>query len=165
MPHVVTALFEHRVPPHRHLATATSPQQKHHEQTEATAEPDKLDNDFQQAARLLAPPLELVAHAPGRLALEVGHRHDLDDEAGPAGKVLRALAGARRGVVLLPREARGGPAVVDRVDDVAAEARVQVAGDGLVQAGLGGDVLCCGLAVMPGRMGWRGRTWSWTMAR
>ena len=62
------------------------------------------------------------------LALEILHCHDFDHEAGPPGKVLRALALARFRVVLLPCEARLLPALVDRVDHVAAQARVQVPG-------------------------------------
>lgn len=50
------------------------------------------------------------------------HGHELDDQARPAREVLRALALARLGVVLLPREARLLPAVVDRVDKVLAKA-------------------------------------------
>ena len=67
------------------------------------------DGEEASAAARLEPlqspplPLELIALARGALgrrcrvvvaAREVRHRHDLDDEAGPAGKVLRALAGA-----------------------------------------------------------------------
>ncbi|KAG7125085.1 hypothetical protein HYQ46_010577 [Verticillium longisporum] len=82
---------------------------------------------------------ELVL-GPAALA-EVLHGHNLDDEARPAGKVLRALALARLGVVLLPGEAGRLPALEDGVDEVRAEARVDVPGALLEGALLGGDVL------------------------
>lgn len=81
-----------------------------------------------------------AAAAAARLA-GLLHGHELDDEAGPAGEVLRPLALARLGVVLLPGEARVLPALVDRVDEVLAQAGEEVGGLGLVGAVLGGDVL------------------------
>lgn len=75
---------------------------------------------------------------------QVLHGHDLDDKTGPARKVLGALAGARLGVVLLPREARLGPGLVDGLDEVLAQARVQVSGLGLVRAFLFGGILFFG---------------------
>lgn len=86
------------------------------------------------------PPLsELVLHPP-RIT-DLRHGHDLDHETGPPREVLRALALPRLGVVLLPREARVLPAAEDGVDDVLAQARVQVRRRFLVRARLGGDFL------------------------
>lgn len=75
-------------------------------------------------------PSQLVTHVAG--APEVLHGHDLDHQAGPAGEVLRALALARLGVVLLPGEPRVDPALVDGLDEVLAQAAVEVRGPGLV---------------------------------
>lgn len=44
------------------------------------------------------------------------HRHNLHHQARPAGEMLRALTSPRLGVVLLPREARLLPALVDRIN-------------------------------------------------
>lgn len=79
--------------------------------------------------------------------LAVGERHNLDDQAGPAGEVLGALALARFRVVLLPREARLLPALVDGLDQVLAELSVQLCGALRVRAGgLGGVLEECGSA-------------------
>lgn len=79
---------------------------------------------------------------PGVCGLaEFLHGHDLDDEAGPAGKVLRALALARLRVVLLPGESRLFPAAVDCVDQVAPEAVEEVRGLGSEGAVLRGHIL------------------------
>ncbi len=72
---------------------------------------------------------------------QIRHSHDLDHQARPAGEVLRPLALARLGVVLFPREARLFPALVYRVDDILAQARVQVGGPLLVGPVLGCHVL------------------------
>lgn len=80
-------------------------------------------------------------------AAEVLHGHDLDHQAGPASEVLRALARARLGVVLLPCEARLLPALVDGVDEVLAQAGVEVLGLGLVWTASGCNVLEKYLAV------------------
>ena len=74
-------------------------------------------------------------------ATEILHRHDLDNQTGPARKVLCALACATLGVVLLPGEPRLLPALVDGVDEVLAQARVEVLGLGLVWAVLACNVL------------------------
>lgn len=74
-------------------------------------------------------------------AAQIRHGHDLDDQTRPPRKVLRALTSARLGVVLLPGKTRFLPGLVDGVDEVLAQARVQVLGFGLVGARLGSDVL------------------------
>jgi hypothetical protein len=77
--------------------------------------------------------------------LQIRHPHDLDDEAGPAREVLRALALACLGIVLFPGEAGFFPAVVDGVYDVFAQLGVEFCGAGFVLARGLGDVLmlCC----------------------
>lgn len=85
---------------------------------------------------LVLPPSQLIAHVAG--PPEVLHGHDLDHQAGPAREVLRALALARLGVVLLPGEAGIDPALVDGLDEVLPQAAVEVRGPGLV-----GAVLLC----------------------
>lgn len=65
-------------------------------------------------------------------AAQVRHSHDLDDQTRPAREVLRALALARLRVVLLPGEARLLPTLEDGVDEILAQARVEVSGLGLV---------------------------------
>lgn len=70
-------------------------------------------------------------------AAQVLHGHDLDNQTGPARKMLRALAGAGLRVVLLPCKPGFQPGLVDGVDEVLAQARVQVLGLGLV-----GSFLC-----------------------
>lgn len=72
---------------------------------------------------------------------QVLHGHDFDDQTRPACKVLGALAGTGLGVVLLPCEARLGPGLVDGLDEVLAQARVQVPGFGLVRTFLLGGIL------------------------
>ncbi len=76
------------------------------------------------------------------LALQVLHGHNLDHQTRPAGKMLRALPRARLRIVLLPRVARLLPAVVHGVDQVLAQANVQVARLLAVRAALRGKVLC-----------------------
>jgi hypothetical protein len=66
--------------------------------------------------------------------LETRHRHDLDRQARPARKVLRALAGPRLRVVLLPREPRLFPRLGHRPDEVRAQIRVQLLRARLVRA-------------------------------
>lgn len=53
--------------------------------------------------------------------LDLRHGHNLDDQAGPAGKVLSALTGAGLGIILLPGEAGLLPAFVDGLDEVLPE--------------------------------------------
>lgn len=90
----------------------------------------------------LSPSSQLVLGvATGTAAAQILHCHDLDDKARPAREVLRALALARLRVVLLPREARLLPALVDGFDEVPAQAAVQIPCLGLVGAGLRGDIL------------------------
>ena len=52
------------------------------------------------------------------LSTWVPHGHDLNDQAGPAGKVLCTLSGTRLRVVLLPRKARVFPALVHGVNKI-----------------------------------------------
>ena len=75
------------------------------------------------------------------VAAEVFHCHDLDHEARPARKVLRALARACLGVVLFPCEASLFPALVDRVHEVLAQGCVHALRLLLVRAALLGDGL------------------------
>ena len=49
---------------------------------------------------------------------QVWHGHDLDHQARPARKVLRPLTRTRLGIILLPREARFLPLLVDIVDEI-----------------------------------------------
>lgn len=53
--------------------------------------------------------------------LDLGHSHNLDDQAGPASEVLSTLTSASLGVVLLPSEAGLLPALVDGLDEVLPE--------------------------------------------
>ncbi len=85
--------------------------------------------------------LQLIMAAGAAAAAQVRHGHELDHQAGPAGKVLRPLALARFGVVLLPCEAGLLPAVVDGVHDVLAQAGVQISRLRLVGPILGGEFL------------------------
>jgi hypothetical protein len=71
----------------------------------------------------------------------IRHSHDLDHQTGPPREVLRPLPLAGLGVILLPREARLLPVVVDRVDDVLAQTGVQVLSRLLVGTGFGCDFL------------------------
>ena len=81
--------------------------------------------------------LHLLLHpVPAR---QIRHRHDADDQAGPAREVLRALPVAADGVVLLPRVARLQPGVEDGVDDVAAQVGVDGFAAVLVGAGRFGE--------------------------
>lgn len=73
--------------------------------------------------------------------LQVIHGHNLDHQTRPARKVLVALSRARLRVVLLPREARFLPALEDGVDEVLAQANVQLAGLFAVRTALRGKVL------------------------
>lgn len=72
---------------------------------------------------------------------QIIHGHNLHHQARPAREVLRPLAPAGLRVVLLPREARLLPALVDRVDEVGAELRVELPRAGLVGALVRRDVL------------------------
>lgn len=69
---------------------------------------------------------------------KIRHAHDGHDETGPAGEMLGALAPARFGVVLLPREAGELPFVEHGAHEVGAERGVQFRGPFTVRGGGGG---------------------------
>ena len=75
------------------------------------------------------------------LALQIRHPHNLDDQARPAGEMLRALSLARLRVILLPGETRLFPALIHGVYDVLAELGVEGCSAGFVGAGGLRDVL------------------------
>lgn len=75
------------------------------------------------------------------LATEIRHGHDLDDQARPAGKVLRSLTSSGLWVVLLPRKAGLLERAVDCVDEVPTEGAVHRGCSFLLWSGLLGDVL------------------------
>ena len=80
------------------------------------------------------------------LGFEVGKRYDLGDEGGPAREMLRALARAGLGVVLLPSEAGGTSGFAHRRDERAPErgvhsARFLLVGTGRLSQILRGDEL------------------------
>ena len=77
---------------------------------------------------------------PSRIA-QIRHRHDLDYQARPAGKMLCPLSSACFRVVLLPCEACSFPFVEDVFYKVFAQGGVDFRGLGFVLAGLGCDVL------------------------
>ena len=87
------------------------------------------------------PHSQLILASPLAVLAEVVHGHDLDDEAGPAREVLRALSAARLRVVLLPREPGLRPALVHRLHQVPAQPRIQATGLRLVGALLQRQVL------------------------
>lgn len=72
------------------------------------------------------------------LFLEIRHAHNLHHQAGPTGEMLRALALARFGVVLLPCKARELPIVEDGPHEIGTERGVQFGGTVLVRGGGGG---------------------------
>lgn len=97
---------------------------------------------------------KLGAHGLSQLVLhmtagttEVLHRHDLHNQTRPARKVLRALALARLRIILLPREARLLPALVDGADEILTQAAVEILGLGLIWTRLCGDILFVMLAL------------------
>ena len=61
---------------------------------------------------------------PDRLATQVWHSHNLDNQTSPTSKVLCPLALARLRIVLLPRETCLLPTLVNSVDEVLAEVGV-----------------------------------------
>jgi len=65
---------------------------------------------------------------PGVLLRQVRHAHDFDDQTRPSGKMLCPLTSAGVGVVLLPSESCFLPALVDGVDQVLSQLRVDLAG-------------------------------------
>lgn len=69
------------------------------------------------------------------------HRHNLHHQARPAGEMLGALASARLRIVLLPREARLLPAVVDRINQIRAQLVIQTPGLALERTLLGANFL------------------------
>jgi len=56
---------------------------------------------------------------------KIRHRHNLNNQAGPACEMLRALAGASLRVVLLPCETSLFPALEHGLDEVLAQFRIQ----------------------------------------
>lgn len=91
--------------------------------------------------------LQLVSDVAAACLARLLHGHQLDDQARPAGEVLRALALAGLRIVLLPGEARLLPALVDSVDQVLAQTGEEVCGLGLVGTILAGSVLF-GVSIM-----------------
>lgn len=69
------------------------------------------------------------------------HRHNLHHQARPAGEMLRALTSTRLRIVLLPREARLLPALVDRINQIRAQLVIQAPGLTLERSLLGADFL------------------------
>jgi hypothetical protein len=69
------------------------------------------------------------------------HRHNLHHQARPASEMLRALTSTRLRVVLLPREARLLPALVDRINQICAQLVIQNPGLALERTLLGANFL------------------------
>lgn len=88
--------------------------------------------------------LQLLMHNPLpslNPRTQIRHRHNLHHQTRPTRKMLRALSGARLGIILLPRETRSFPLVVDIFHEVFAESGVDVGGLRFVGPALGCDVL------------------------
>lgn len=69
------------------------------------------------------------------------HSHNLNDQTGPASKMLRPLSLACRRIILLPCEARILPAFKHSLDEILSEFGVNLCCAGLLWAGSGGDGL------------------------
>lgn len=82
----------------------------------------------------------------GRRLVQRRHSHNLHHQARPSSKVLRALASACLGVVLLPSEARLLPALEYSVDQIRAQLVVQAPSLALEGPLLGSDSLWIELA-------------------
>lgn len=92
------------------------------------------------------------------------HRHNLHHQTRPTREMLRALALARLGAILFPRETGAGPFGEDGADEVAAEVCVEFGGAGGVWGGgRGGE--CEGLFFLGGGeglgVGFGGGGWGW----
>lgn len=83
-------------------------------------------------------PLQLISHP---LPTQIRHCHNLRHQGRPAREMLCPLPFTRFRIILFPRETCFLPAVIDCVDQIFSEPRVERYGLRLVGAGLLGGVL------------------------